>query len=129
MADVVGAPYDDVKVEFDKVIAKYNELMADGTFSFTDAWSLSVAGLGAAITVLKPYSDLPYHMRREWAKQLAQEFFDKVVAPIDLPYIPNFFENMLDNQISNLIPFMVDSLYDALYNIIHIEDTVIKPIK
>lgn len=118
-------PFDSVKVEFDKIIFKYKELISDGTLSFSDAFSLSMFGLGVAITVLQPYTEMPYVQRKIYASQLAQQFYDEVVAPLDLP-IPNFIESFVDKQISNMIPALVEMAFDAIHGIINIESLLLK---
>lgn len=53
--------------------------------------------------------------RKKYALVVVDEFYYRVIAPLDIPYIPNFIENsIIDPLIGNVWHEVASGLYDAL---------------
>ena len=121
----MGDHMDKINEQWALVVEEYKKAVEDGVFSAKDLFSLVVVGLGGAIRLVKPYVDLPYHEKKRVASELAKEFVEEVVNPIDIPMVPNIIEPFFDKQLANIAPVLVEALYDALYEFIYKTDDVV----
>ncbi len=51
---------------------------------------------------------------KETVLKAAADAYDKYVAPIDIPYVPNLIEPLVDEQLKQIFLTSVGRVYDAL---------------
>lgn len=115
-----------IKAEFDLVLAKYKELIADGTLSTSDMLSLLVSGIGSVVRVMDGYIDLPFEQRKQIGLELTQQFYTEIIAPIDIPGVPNIIEGYIDNVAGQLLMVGVEKLYDAIQQMVNVNKMLFK---
>lgn len=113
MEDIMTTPLDRIQVEFDELVVKYQEAIADGKLSFSDAMGLLLHGAFSIATVLQGYVELDFEKRKAVGIDLCTQFYEKVIEPIDLP-IPDFIEVPLDKTLKMIVPTLIGSVYDAI---------------
>jgi hypothetical protein len=106
-------PYDKIKAEFDELVLKYKEAIADGKLSFSDALSLLLHGSFSIAQLLQNYVELDFEKRKAIGVDLAVQFYDEVIAPIDLP-LPNLIEPIFDRTLAAAIPGFIGVIYDSV---------------
>lgn len=111
-------PYERIKEQYDELVAKYKELIADGKLSMQDSFTLLLMGSGAIVRFLSDYTDLDYDKRKAIGVDLISQFYADVIAPLDIPGIPNIIEPMIDSAIQNVIPAVVGAIYDGIHALI-----------
>lgn len=106
-------PYDKIKIEYDEMVLKYKEAIQDGKLSFSDALSLLLHGSFSIAKLLQGYVELPFEQRKAVGVDLATQFYEEVIAPIDLP-IPNVIEPLFDKSLGLAIPSVIDLIYTSI---------------
>ena len=111
-------PLDKVMIEFASIKEQYKEAIADGKLSFSDAFNLLLHWVFSISKLLSKYSELDFEKRKALGVDLAQEFYDEVIAPIDLP-IPNWIEGQVDKMLGLAVKPIVESIYDTIDEFIY----------
>lgn len=114
----MSTPYEKIQIEYQELIAKYKEAITDGKLSFSDAIGLLMHGSFSIAKLMQGYVDMPFEQRKAVGVDLCVQFYDDVIAPIDLP-IPNIIEPMVDKTVGLMVKPLVESIYDAVQAIIY----------
>lgn len=109
---------DKIRMEFESIKAEYQEAIADGKLSFGDAFNLLLHGVFSISKLLSQYAELDFEKRKALGVDLAQEFYDEVIKPIDLP-IPNWIEGQVDKMLGLAVRPIVESIYDTIDEMIY----------
>lgn len=109
---------DKIRMEFESVKAEYQDAISDGKLSFGDAFNLLLHGVFSISRLLSQYAELDFEKRKAIGVDLAQEFYDEVIKPIDLP-IPNWIEGQVDKMLGLAVKPIVESIYDTIDEMIY----------
>lgn len=105
--------FPDIAAEFDKTIAKYKEAAADGRVTLKEWWNLVVGAVMEFAAKAYEFSNLEPEKRKALIIEGVQLLYDKVIAPLDIPGIPNIIENtVVDPLIGKAINPIVSALID-----------------
>jgi hypothetical protein len=104
----------DVKRELEGLIGKYKDYARDG-LSWTEVWSLTTAAVAAFIRVADSADpDQPLDHKAVVLEACAA-FYDSVLAPIDIPKVPNLIEgSLVDPALRSLWLSAAEGVYDVL---------------
>lgn len=87
--------YDVVKVEIDKVIKEAKDSYADGVLSLGEVWGLGQDLVFSIMTIVEAYNATGAD-KKAAVMIAASRLYDEVLAPIDIPKIPNVIEPSFD---------------------------------
>lgn len=110
---------DTLQQELGKLIDQIKEAYADKSISIGEALGLIYKSLAALSVLAKQVvpaieaGDL-----RKFVISGAQKIYDEVIAPLDIPMIPNIIEDTVDDAIGSAVPLFIGMAYDALYSAI-----------
>jgi hypothetical protein len=101
--------YPDLKVAFEGVIAEYERAKSDGKITIKEWWDLLVGGVMRIVEIATEFGGLSPEDRKKLIVEGGEMFYNTVLAPIDIPGIPNFFETrVVDPMIGKAIsPIMI----------------------
>lgn len=109
--------YDTLADEFSRVIADAKAKAADG-ISLRDVTAIFLDVVGTFIRIAAQTKDVDGATKREAVVVACETFYREVIAPIDLPYIPNIIEGMIDRQIEAAIRPVVEGMIDGVYRLL-----------
>lgn len=109
--------YDVVKEQIDNIIKEAKDSYADGVLSLAELWGLG-QDLVFSIMAIAETLNASGEDKKAVVMQAAARVYDEVLAPIDIPKIPNFIEPSFDKfgrtlfleLISGSIDYMVKFL-------------------
>lgn len=105
----------------DEIIKKYQELVGDGSLSLSDIISLMAAASSTLWKLVKAYA-IPSNDRKGVVLEAMDKFYDEVIRPIDISFIPNFIEPFVDSWLKQLLLFIVGGWISALGGILDRDD-------
>jgi len=116
----------DVATEFkaaiDAVIADYKAKAKDG-LTIPEIWELSSNALATFVSLAGKLKTLSGADKKKLVMDAAADFYDKVIAPIDIPRVPNFVEvTVVDPAVRQLWLMLADGAVEALVNIFNKSD-------
>lgn len=97
----------------DEVINAYKAAASDG-ITFEEAWALSLRGLNTLIVLAEALSGLAGEEKKKVVLDAFARFYDGVVAPYDIPRIPNVVEVFVDGAIKQIFLMLAASSIDAI---------------
>jgi len=103
-----------VTADFQPVIEKFKAAVADGKIDGNEIFGLLISGIKAIVALLDDFSDLTPEQAKTIGLQLVDQFYQDVIAPIDLPGVPNIIEPYVDSLGKTLILTGVEKLFDAI---------------
>jgi hypothetical protein len=108
------AAYDAVTRAVSSLIAKYRILSADG-LTLAELASLGADAVADAVTAFEAIGGLTGHEKKQAALGFADVFYDQVIAPIDIPRIPEFVETrVVDPALKQLFLKLAEGLVESL---------------
>lgn len=104
-----------------KLSSVRNSIAADGKkFTITDAWNLFQTGLAEIITAIEAtLTDTSGADKKAIALQYAEQFYDKVIVNIDIPYVPNLVEPIVDKLLKQLFMYLANGAIDAIVTLLN----------
>lgn len=104
----------DVTLVLNQLTAEIDAIRADGTITFKEVISFCVRLFQLVLPVLQSFPSSAIR-QKDLALEIADEFYLRVLAPLDIPYVPAFIENsFLDPAIGRLWHEAASGLYDSL---------------
>lgn len=110
------ALYDDISAAVTKIIDKYKEVIGDGKLSFSEIISLTGAVAASFLELTKTIAALDADKKKAILAALDQ-FYISVIAPIDIPVIPNIIEPMVDAGLKEVVMYLAEAMLDTLIGI------------
>lgn len=108
----------DIVNVLNQITAELDLIRADGTLTFKEVVSFCVRLFQLTFPILQSVA-ITATQRKDYALAIADEFYTRVVAPLDIPYVPTFVENsFLDPLIGKVWHEAASGLYDALLQFI-----------
>lgn len=108
MADL----YDSIKENIDQLIAEAKDKSADG-MTAAEAWELFLDGKAAIVRLVERAGGTGA-AKKEAAVKAAERFYAEVIAPIDLPSVPNVIEGVVDAAVGRMIRPIISATIDFL---------------
>lgn len=119
--------YEDLKQKLAELVAKYQAASADGKVTLGEVWEM----VNLVLADLVPYVE-KFNLAGDDKKKLVldtlSKFYDEVIAPLDIPYVPNFLEPLVDTGLKSLLLELADGAVDALVKILKDTATTV-PVK
>lgn len=110
------ALYDDILAAVTQIIDKYKEVIGDGKLSFSEIISLTGAAAASFLELTKSITALDADKKAAILAAL-DKFYINVIAPIDIPVIPNFIEPMVDAGLREVVMYLAEAMLDTLIGI------------
>lgn len=109
--------FDQMKAAVADVIAFYKEAAKDG-LTLNEVWSLTTKAVGTLVTVAEGFKEFGGADKKAAVLAAAGEFYDAVLAPIDIPKVPDFLERtVVDPALRQVWLKVVDGMVDGLVGI------------
>ena len=120
LPDAQAELLDDVRTELNTVIQHYKDLSKDG-FTIVEVWDLATSAVASIAHVIEMTSDSTDAVDKKAVAMLAAEaLYDNVIAPIDIPYIPNIVEkNVVDPAFRVVFLKLASGAYDAVLKVLN----------
>ena len=106
--------YEQALADFQPTLDAYKKAIEDGHIDTNEILPLLFAGIKSVIKLLDGFSDLTPDEAKVLGLQLVSQFYDVVLAPIDIPGVPNIIEPYVDQLGKTLILSGVEKIFDAL---------------
>lgn len=107
-----GPFYDQVKAEVEAFIASLRDKMVDG-LDFRDLFALVQEAVERVVGIIAEL-DGTNAEKRELLLDLIDTTYSDMIAPIDLPWVPNLFEGVVDRLIGQALHSAVDAALHRL---------------
>ena len=96
MADLQQPEFNHVVEEaIQAVINHYRQDVADGSLSFWEAWGLVQAAAGTFVHTVHAFVEISAVEKEKVVLDAVGRVFDAVIAPLDIPGVPEFMERTL----------------------------------
>lgn len=110
------ALYEDAQGLITLVIDTYKKSVTTDGLSFKDAVTLVYNATATFVRLIENFT-ANGEIKKETVKLAVTQFYDQVIAPVDIKGIPNLMEGMVDNAIKYTILMFIDMWIDSLVNI------------
>lgn len=109
--------YTSVAKQIDEIIAHYKQLTKDG-WTVDEVWEMTQSGIASFMKVIETIGGISAQQKKAVVLEAASRFYDRVIAPLDIPRVPEFLETRLvDPAIKNFFLKLVSGAVDSLTNI------------
>lgn len=82
---------------------------ADGKLEWSEGKTIATRAIGRCLGVVTGLGDTGSEVEKT-VTDAALGFFDTVIVPLDIPWVPEFAERMIEGSVRNEIPGMVKNL-------------------
>jgi len=110
------ALYDDAQGLIKTVIDAYKKSVSTDGLSFKDTMTLVCNATATFVRLIENFK-ASGTVKKETVHLAVSEFYDQVIAPLDITGVPNFMEGMVDTAIKHMILTLIDMWIDSLVNI------------
>ncbi len=106
----------EIKQNWEQILRAYQEAIQDGRLDKQEVGKIMALGMGSiAHLLLKVVPESSRQERKAIAVALSQDFYEKILRPMDLTDVPDFVERtVVDPAFSRIFPKVVGSIYDGL---------------
>ena len=110
---------DEIKTELAALIAAYKAAAADGSVSLSEAMAIATRGVTGIVSIVhRLQTGADRATRRAMIITGIGEFYDQVIAPIDLKAVPNFIEGIVDRAGKEMLMIGAGSVVDMLLDLL-----------
>lgn len=97
----------------------YKAMAVDG-LSVAEIWELAQSAVASAMKIAKDFKgDIGDQTLQEYAMAFAGQFYDEVIAPIDLPKIPNIIETrFVDPALRSVFLLLIQGSIKTIINLL-----------
>lgn len=106
-----------LSLAIDSIIAEYKASRADGKLTFNEMLTLVYNASATFIKLVESVKPGPNATKKEIVLAAVAQFYDVVVAPIDIAGVPNLLEGPIDSVLRSLVLSLASAWIDALVNI------------
>lgn len=100
-----------------EVIASYKASCADGKLTFSEMLTLIYNASATFVKLVESVTPDDGVTKKALVLATIAEFYDTVVAPIDIAGIPNLLEDPVDSVLRSLVLSLASAWIDAIVNI------------
>jgi hypothetical protein len=101
----------------DNIIAEYKASRVDGKLTFNEMLTLVYNASATFIKLVETVKPGPNATKKEIVLAAIAQFYDVVVAPIDIAGVPNLLEGPIDSVLRSLVLSLASAWIDAIVNI------------
>lgn len=109
---VTMALYETLKEEVNVMVAAYRVATADKKVTMEELWSLFQKASFGLVRVAEQVGGTGVEKKAAVLAAL-DKFYDEVIGPLDIQYVPNIVEPYVDNMLKKLVMQMADGGIDA----------------
>lgn len=109
MPTLIEELYETIKKEVDELLAEIAERAGDG-IDIPDIWALMKEAVSGLVVIVEAVKATGLD-KKKLVLELARAFYRTVVAPLDIPFVPNVIEPYVDEMVG----WMIDQIV-AYYN-------------
>jgi|JI9StandDraft_2_1071091.scaffolds.fasta_scaffold355598_1 hypothetical protein len=106
--------YEKLKGAIDEIIAAYKEVYADKKITFGEMLTLVTRACATFVKLVESMGEGTGQEKKDAVITAVGTFYDTVVAPMDIPGVPNFIEPMVDQGAKLVAMTVASSAVDAL---------------
>lgn len=107
-----------IKVKMQELVVSAKAKAADGKITLAEGWQLLQEGVQDAVYIVDQLQVSGVD-KKALVLQAAQQLYDNVIAPIDIPFIPNLVvEPIVDRVIGQMIQPMLSGMIEAALNLL-----------
>ena len=112
-----------IEVKYLILIAEGKALLADG-FSIADLWAIVPKAWKAIVGIVETLEGAKGSEKKALAMYCVDRFYNEVIAPIDIPYLPNFIERRyFDPAMGRAVHEVADRAIDSLVDLFNREES------
>lgn len=110
--------YEQIKTQIDDLIAHYKAESKDG-WTLSEVWSMTTRAIASLDAIFQTASgEFSVNTKRDVLLNVFGELYDQVIAPLDIPYVPDLIEKrFLDPRLRKVFISLVSGGYDALLRV------------
>lgn len=106
-----------VKQELADLIAHYKKATEDKKFTLAEVWEITTSAIAGVMRIVEAAGSFSGASKKEVVMAFASDFYDKVIAPLDIPYVPALIEGRVDAALKDVFLKLVDGAVESLVNI------------
>lgn len=106
--------YEQLKGAIEEIIAAYKDVYADKKITFGEMLTLVTRACATFVKLVESMGQGTGEEKKNAVVTAVSQFYDVVIAPMDIPGIPNFVEPMVDQGAKLVIMTVAASAVDAL---------------
>lgn len=111
--------FEQIRGKVEDLIAFYKSAVADGDLSVSEVWAIAVRATASIVELTTAFPQYSKDQRREAILEAVGLFYDRVIAPIDIPWVPNFIENtIVDPSLRKLFLGIAEGIVLGLQDIL-----------
>ena len=84
-----------------------------GKLAFADAWALVRRATSTFVRLVEQLGESGPE-KKDLVRDLVLQYYDEVIAPLDIPQIPNFMEPAVDSAVRVILDFALGKLIDSI---------------
>lgn len=112
---------DTLREELAKLIQQIKDAYADRNITAGEALGLLVKSVSAfAVLARQIMPAIESGELRQFVIDGVQQVYDQVIAPMDIPGIPNIIEDTIDDAIGRAVPTFIGLAYDTILQVFKI---------
>jgi len=113
-SELYAKVYNDFVALLNQLQAQVAVIQQDNRITLSEAVSFIGNAIQQGYVIVSKYAATPTD-RKDLVLMLIDELYVRVLAPLDIPYVPGFVENsFLDPMIGKGLHYAVDGLYDVI---------------
>ena len=106
--------YEQLKGAIEEIIAAYKDVYADKKITFGEMLTLVTRACATFVKLVESMGQGTGEEKKNAVVTAVSQFYEVVIAPMDVPVIPNFVEPMVDQGTKLVIITVAASAVDAL---------------
>jgi hypothetical protein len=112
--------YDLLKQEIDKIVTLFEDAKADSDVTLSEVWNLVTEVISSLVKVAEEFGGDGDNKKAAVLAAL-ELFYDEVIAPLDIPYVPNIVEPVVDRAAKRIFLQIADGVIDAIVSLLNRE--------
>jgi hypothetical protein len=108
-----GDLFDLIKEEVMAYWLIIQEKYSDGQITLAEIFDLVAKAIEAFVRIAEVL-DVPNPEKRELLLEVMDATYEQVIAPLDIPWIPNVFEPIFDRVMGEIVHLLAERLLEAL---------------
>ena len=106
--------YDAISAEIVKLTDVIKGAAADKKLTITEIFTIVQQSVVSLTAVVRQFTEVAADQRRAAVIAAVKYLYDSVIAPLDIPGVPNFIEPAVDKALGQLIEPAAGAAYDAI---------------
>ena len=103
--------YEIVRLEVESLIAEVKLDTADKILSLSEVWTLAAHCISSFVKIADKL-DVEGKDKKQVVMEAAEKLYDEVIAPLDIPKIPNMVEPMFDRLAKSVYLEILSGIVD-----------------